>query len=541
MQIDLLIIGVAAAATIILGFVVYFNNPSLLRSKLFLLFSLITVVWGFSNYFNYHLDPSTPHTIVLWILRTHLFISTAHALSFFTLAYAIAKDDARFPRWFFLFVLPASAVTAILTLTPLMFKDVLISPNFFEAVQVTRAPGILLFGVMSMGLVIVGIYFLLRSALHTSGEQKVQLVTILSGALLTFLLILTFNLVLPLVFNILIFIPLGAVALLPFIFGATYAIVRHHFLNIEILATETLAFILASSVFSQIIFTENVADRIIQTGIFLLVLLFSILLIRSVIREVEAREKVEQLAKTLEKANLQLEELNRQKSEFVSIASHQLQSPLTAIKGYLSMILDGTYGKITKEISDVAENMYAVSKRMIRSVEDFLTVSRIEQGRMEYDMKPCDMEELIQRTVVEFKPLLVQKKSKITFTTDAQAPYSVRVDEGKVTQVLFNLIDNAVKYSPEESTVRISLSKNEKNGTLQFSISDSGIGVAKDALPKLFERFLRTKRARGTSSGTGLGLFVAKQMVEAHGGRIWAESDGEGTGTTFFVELAIAQ
>jgi signal transduction histidine kinase len=296
--------------------------------------------------------------------------------------------------------------------------------------------------------------------------------------------------------------------------------------------------VLSIVTFLEVIFSQGLNQIIFRSSIFILVLIFSIFLLKSVRKEVIQREKIEELAKQLTKANVRLKELDKLKSEFVSFATHQIRAPLAAIKGYTSMIIEGSYGEISKKMKGVVDKIYKSSESLVLVVEDYLNISRIEIGRMKYDFKILDFGKLIREIVQELTPNIKRAELNVSINIDESGEYKANIDEGKMRQVIVNLIDNAIKYT-KKGSITISLSKSGDTGKLLASISDTGVGISKEMMLKLFSKFIRAKNASDVNiGGTGLGLYIAKQMTEAHsGGRLWVESKGKGKGSTFFVEL----
>jgi signal transduction histidine kinase len=237
----------------------------------------------------------------------------------------------------------------------------------------------------------------------------------------------------------------------------------------------------------------------------------------------------------LEKANDRLRELDKQKSEFVSFASHQLRSPLTSIKGYASLMLEGDYGELAAGAKEAAQRIYESSKTLAVVVNDYLNISRIELGTMKYEFKDLDLKALTEEVIAELKPNVEKTGLKLEFSCDMKASYIINADLDKFKQVMGNLIDNSLKYTPNGS-IQVFLSR--KAGSVVFAVKDTGIGMSEKTIPKLFQKFSRADKASETNiRGTGLGLYIAKEIVEAHKGRIWAESEGEGKGSQFYVEI----
>lgn len=326
-----------------------------------------------------------------------------------------------------------------------------------------------------------------------------------------------------------------------FIAILTYLIVRFRTFNIKLIATQALVVALVILTGAQIFVVKSTLSRIVSLVTFTLAFGFGYFLVKSVKREVEQREEIQKLANSLAKvnshlnvANERLQELDRQKTEFVSIASHQLRTPLTAIKGYSSMMLEGSYGKLTEKMKKPIENIFESSQRLVTIIEDFLNITRIELGRMKYDFTEVNFREVAEQVTKELTPNAERKGLKLSFSVE-EGEYMVHADQGKITQVISNIIDNAIKYTPS-GTIVVSVS--DGDGKVRVQVTDSGVGIPKETLPKLFDKFVRADDAGKVNfSGTGLGLYVAKQMVEAHKGKIWAESAGKGKGTSLIVEL----
>ena len=267
-----------------------------------------------------------------------------------------------------------------------------------------------------------------------------------------------------------------------------------------------------------------------------LTFIVGIFLIRSVKKEISNREKIEKIALELESANEHLKELDQQKSEFISLASHQLRGPLTAIKGYASMILEGDFGSITDSIKEATNKIFQSTSDLVVLVGDYLDVSRIEQGRMQYNFEHFDLSQEVETVITELRPTLEKANLTIDSDIDKNLSYFIDGDRGKIKQVIGNIIDNAIKYTPHGG-IHVWLTRKEGNKIL-LTVTDTGVGIRKEVLPNLFEKFTRAPDASKTNIiGTGLGLYIAKKMIEAHHGRVWAESAGEGKGSSFFIEL----
>jgi len=247
------------------------------------------------------------------------------------------------------------------------------------------------------------------------------------------------------------------------------------------------------------------------------------------------QQEVERQTKELKQANEDLKKLDKAKSDFISIASHQLRTPLTAIKGFTSMILEGSYGRTTKVVHDKLEKIYESAERLIRLVNDLLDLSHMEGGKMEFDFQKINLTQMV-KSVAEELDIQAQKKKLKLIVDLGERDLFVKADEQKLRQVVMNLIDNAVKYT-EKGEVKVSVK--EVSNKIQFAIKDTGMGMKPEEINSLFQKFVRGSEASHYhTEGAGIGLYVARQLIEAHQGRVWAESEGEGKGSTFFVEIA---
>jgi signal transduction histidine kinase len=252
---------------------------------------------------------------------------------------------------------------------------------------------------------------------------------------------------------------------------------------------------------------------------------------------IRLKQEVEKATEELRKANRELKKLDAAKSEFISIASHQLRTPLTVIKGYVSMLLEESFGQITLEERTSLTKIYESNERLIQLVENLLNISRIESGRLQFDFQSMQLEKLTDSVVEELSDSAKNKGLKLSYKKPSEPLPKTKIDEEKLRQVVMNLIDNAIKYT-KKGSVTVTLRKVGER--IQFCVSDSGMGISKEDLTHLFKKF---SRGEGTSvvhtEGTGLGLYVAKEMIRSHKGKIWAESDGEGKGSRFYFEIPI--
>ncbi|RLC39799.1 MAG: hypothetical protein DRH33_01890 [Candidatus Nealsonbacteria bacterium] len=233
--------------------------------------------------------------------------------------------------------------------------------------------------------------------------------------------------------------------------------------------------------------------------------------------------------------------IERLKTEFVSIAAHQLRTPLSAIKWTLRMILDGDLGKVSKEQREFLEKTYQSNERMIRLINDLLNVTRIEEGRFLYNIKRQDIIKIAEKVITPLKEVAERKGLNFKFQKPKAKIPELAVDSEKISLVFQNLIDNAIHYTHPGGEVKVSIEYLKNKKEVLVSVQDTGIGIPKDQQKRVFSRFFRGANAIKTETeGTGLGLFIAKNIVEAHGGKIWFKSV-ENKGTTFYFSLPIKE
>lgn len=250
------------------------------------------------------------------------------------------------------------------------------------------------------------------------------------------------------------------------------------------------------------------------------------------------QQRIDNATKDLTASNRQLLRLDQAKDEFVSMASHQLRTPLTSVKGYIDMVLEGDAGKITDQQKHLLREAFSSSERMVHLINDFLSVSRLQTGKFMIDKRPIDLAKVTAQEVDGLRTTAAGHQLKLVYRQPKNIPV-VQADENKIRQVMMNFMDNAIYYSPEGKTIDISVIK-EANRVI-FTVEDHGMGVPKSEQSSLFGKFFRASNARKQRpDGTGVGLFLAKKVITSHRGGIIFES-AEGKGSTFGFWLPVAE
>lgn len=258
-----------------------------------------------------------------------------------------------------------------------------------------------------------------------------------------------------------------------------------------------------------------------------------------VIDRIYMYEELENVSKSLSTANKKLKELDQLKDDFVSIASHELRTPMTAIRSYAWLALNKPDVPLTAKLKKYLERTLISTERLINLVNDMLNISRIESGRVEIVPEPFDIIRFVDDVIEEVEAKASEKDLSVE-VQKTPLP-TVFADPDKVHQVLLNLVGNSLKFTPEKGKIVISFFSDGK--TVDVSISDNGVGIEVDDMARLFTKFGRLDNsyvAAATSGGTGLGLYICKMLIEKMGGRIWARSEGKGRGACFTFTLPVA-
>lgn len=248
------------------------------------------------------------------------------------------------------------------------------------------------------------------------------------------------------------------------------------------------------------------------------------------------QQRINEATKDLRESNKQLRRLDAAKDEFVSMASHQLRTPLTSVKGYVSMMLEGDAGQINEMQKHFLEEAFISSERMVHLINDFLNVSRLQTGKFIIERRKTDLKHVVTQEVDSLRTTAGQRQLTLKLKLHGALP-PLYLDESKIRQVIMNFIDNALYYSAPGTTILISLGK--EAGEAVLTVKDMGIGVPSDEQAHLFTKFYRASNARKQRpDGTGVGLFLAKKVIVAHGGSMIFASE-EGKGSTFGFSLPI--
>lgn len=283
--------------------------------------------------------------------------------------------------------------------------------------------------------------------------------------------------------------------------------------------------------------SDIILKILIGAAVFLILLLIIVIVIIVKLRKKIFLLNIEKLR--LDEIHKEFRETERMKTEFMTTVAHQLRTPLTRIKWAFQSIISGDTGKITDKQKEVIEIGAEANDKMVDVVNTLLDAQKTEGSYFGYKFERVPIENIITRTINSFNFVAKQKKINLGFYAPEEKIPDVTADIDKISLVLGNLLDNAISYTPAGGEVKVIL-ENFGNSA-RVSVKDSGIGIPKNDLYKLFTRFFRAKNAVSVrTEGSGLGLYVAKNIIDAHGGKIWVESQ-EGKGTTFYFTIQLAK
>ena len=521
-----------------LGFWVLLANKKTRINQLFFLVTILIILWNIFAYLGF--SSAEPEKAIMWYRFNSaiifLFFLTTY---FFTIYFPKKIQENKILTKIIIFLCSTFFFFSIFT--GLIIKDVIIED--WGAEIVFGLLGDFVFKGLSILFIIIILYLLFKKYFVLEQKEKLKIQYVIVGIVIFGLFNTIFNIIFPLILGTVKYQHFGdfsAIFLLGFF---AYSIVKHQLFEIRAVLTSLfVALITILLAIDLFLFTPEFWLQILKGLALIIFLFFGYFLVKSVLLEIKRREELESLTTELQvayiklnAANLKLQKLDQTKSEFISIASHQLRTPLTAIKGYISMIIDGTYGKLTEDFTKPMEKVYQSNERLIKLVNDLLNLSRLEAGKIKFEPSPCSLEKIIDGVVDELKINAQKKNLNLEIEKPLEKLPEIMVDENKVRQVLLNILDNAIKYTQQGGIVI----KFQKRGSYQqIKISDTGEGMTKDEIEELFQAFSRTGAGnRLHFEGAGIGLYVAKKFVEMHQGEVWAESLGKSKGSTFYIKL----
>lgn len=517
-HLDLLSVGISVAGIGLLGFAILLNDIRSATNRSFFYFAVISVCWSILNYSYYQLPAGDA---ALWLLRGVMCFAVWHAFTFFHLASVFPDDKYVQPFWHTFVLIPLTGVVSVLTLSPYVFERVNIIGVGGAIGGVQNGPAIPLFGVLVFSLIVSAIWKMVQKTARAPKEQRRPYALMLSGIVLTFILLLIFNFIIPAVLNNPRFIPLGALFLLPFVIMTSYAIHRHNLFDLKVATTTFLGFMVTIFTFVNILYSTDTSEIAMNITAFLIVLIGSFRIVLDTL--------------SLKRLANELQETNDRQEGLIHFIGHEVKGFLTKAEGAFASLTDGDFGVLPEELKPFVESSLSETRHGVESVSSILKASNLKKGTVLYVKEPFDFKALVTEVVDKSKPAAEKKGLMLSFIA-GDDHFSFTGDRGEIgDHVLRNLIDNSINYTPAGSII-VSLKK--EPGKMLFSVQDTGIGISDEDKSRLFTEGGHGKDSQRVNvHSTGYGLFIAKQITEAHGGTIRAESAGQGKGSTFTAEF----
>jgi len=513
LNVDLLWVGIAVAGAGMLGFSIYFSEPKSASARAFLLFTLISILWSLANFASGRF--TVPSEILLSI-RIVLFFATWHAFSFLLLALQFPDKELRIKKRTLALLAGWTAFISLFIFTPFVYSSVAVT----TAGVITRtAPGIALFGLTVLGYICVGIGALIRRFRHSTGTARRQMEDVMVGMVLTFLFLIIFDFIFPAFLNVSALVPLGGLFLLPFIIGTAYAILHYRLFNVRVAIFGLLTFFLGTATFFDVLFSGTLLLVLYRSLELVFVLISGIWLIRSMVREI-------QLTQDLQKAN-------EQQVILIHFITHQLKGFVTKSRNIFSMLMEGDYGALPDTMKPVVEEGFRSDTKGAETIQEILNAANIKSGKVTYTKALFDLKALVEEITNDLKPSAEAKG--LQFNLSLGDALEFNGDRAQLLNALKNLIDNSIKYTPS-GEVDVGLQK--EGGKIHFEVKDTGVGITSEDMKNLFTEGGHGKESQKINTeSTGFGLYIVKNIIEGHGGKVWAESEGVGKGSRFIIEL----
>ncbi|MES2213262.1 MAG: ATP-binding protein [Patescibacteria group bacterium] len=366
-----------------------------------------------------------------------------------------------------------------------------------------------------------------------SGLERLQINYVIFGTLISTMIGVTTNLIMPYIHDFSLNW-MGQIGIVVMVASISYSILRHKLFDMKVVATQFIVFILCTALFARVLFSNTRPDLIINISFFVITLIISFLLLKSVINEVEQRERLEILSFDLKQTNDKLAEANIQQESLIHFITHQIKGFLAKSRDIYSMVLEGDYGEIPDVLRPVMQEGLDSETKGVAVVKEILDSANLKKGTIQYHKSELDLKELVREVIQDQKKNAEIKNLSIEAEI-GEGDFTMIGDSDQLTHVIRNIIDNSIKYTLEGG---LTINLKQQDNSIIFTVKDTGVGVTTEDKASLF-----TAGGKGKNSikinveSTGYGLFIVKQIVDAHNGKIRVESEGQGKGTTFTIEF----
>lgn len=530
-----ILLVVTAILSLWLGSIVLFADRTKKSNIAFFFLVLTTSFWIFVYYLV--MTSSNEASALLWAKIGHASVSVFY-IPFYLFFVYFLNYEKKLKYLSILVYLVGLSLFYTSIWTNFIVKGV---QNTSRGVEILLSPGSLFFYLTALLLSIFVVCILIKSYLHADKIKKRQISFFLAGIFLWVIMNIIFNMAPALLEGkTIVTSSFGNYSFVILLCFTAYAILKQQLFNIKIITTETTVIALSVALLIETTVSPNISEGIIKGIVWLLATYGGYILIKSVKVEIKQKEDLQKLTKKLDEANQHLEELGEAKDNFLSMAAHELNTPIAAIEGYLSMIIDEKMaGNINEKAMGYLKNIYGSSKRLAGLVKNLLNVSRIESNRIHLIFSEMQIEDVIAQSIAEIKIKADEIGHKLTFEKSKTAMPKTWFDAERITEVIINIIGNAIKYT--EPPGKIVVSTHTDGDKIVVAVEDNGRGIPKDKEEHIFEKFAQVNVLTDQVKGTGLGMFITKNLIALHKGKVWFKSstDEKDHGTTFYFCLPI--
>ncbi len=508
----------AIIIALILSFIIFNSNRKENLSKAFLVFTISYSLWVINIILQWVLVPNKL-LFIAWQLTAFLEIGLYMSALYFLQSFSSREPVGNKTKILFMGLLSLVAI-----LTPSLLN--LTSYDYENCVAVIGP----LWYVIYLFEILVPIVILIYGFIFAKKEKNLKRrreIILFSGALAIFLGFFSASNIGGELLQIYSFNLFGPIGMLIFIGFVTYLIVRYQAFNIKLISVQAFVWALLIIIGSEFFFIRETVNFILIGATFVAAVVSGVLLIRSVKKEIKQKEE-------LAKLNVDLGKLIEQRESLVHLVTHKVKGSFTRSKYIFAGLLDGTFGEITPDIRKYAQQGLDSDNTGIQTVDLVLNASNLQKGAVKYDMKLLDFKDMVLKTITE-KRVGAEAKGLTVETHIPEDTYNILGDAFWLKETVNNLIENSTKYT-KKGTIIIALDK--KDGKITLSVKDTGVGITAEDKKNLFREGGRGKDSvKINVDSTGYGLYTVKLVIEAHKGRVWVESEGEGKGSQFYMEL----
>lgn len=508
----------------IFGIFIFRQNKSNILNKILFFISIFFSLW-ILNIFLQWIAIQNKIIYVAWEL-TAIFELPIFLLSIYLIENFIDQKDIHLRiKKIFLFILFLPVLLLLLT------KFNINSYDYEQCQGVVGQLWIYIYGVELFSIIWVAVAGILYRKRNLIDPQYGRKIIILTLGIVLFLSFFSLSNIVGEILKIYQINLIGPIGMVVFLGLVAYLIVKYNTFNAKLFGAQVLIASLVLFIGSQFFFIKETVNYILTTITFIITVIFGYLLIKSVRKEIEQKEQLAQL-------NNELQSTIQQRESLVHLVTHKVKSSFTRTKYIFAGMLDGTFGEIPPEITKRAKQGLESDDMGIKTVDLVLNASNLQKGAVKYEMATTDLKSLIDKSVAEKRVEAESRGLKVESTIKDDA-YNIFGDAFWLKEAINNLLENSIKYT-KEGAIAIGLEKHEKK--IIFSVKDTGIGITDEDKKNLFTEGGRGKDSvRVNVDSTGYGLYSVKLIIEAHNGKVWAESEGPGKGSVFFIELPTAQ